>query len=203
MTAPAAATATTITMHRSDLWPDLIDDLWGMYETAFTGVNELAAQRHLMTGDEFRHVMYDYPVQKHVARDSTGRVVGQSVITNSLDAWPLISPAYFRKWWPDLYARQRIWYVGYVCTAPDAPHHVFRDLIADMAGPVFEGEGMAVMDFCAWNEGRRLPDATTRILNRLNPRTAHAHIDTQSFHAWRFDGRGVFPRNDGLDEVPA
>lgn len=180
-----------ITRHRSDIYPDLADALHDQYTRAFTDVDTLAAQRHLMNGTEFRDVMYDPRIIKHVARTPTGNVIGHSVITNNLDAWPLISPRYFERHWPDLYREERIFYVGYVCTDEDAPHHLFRDLIADMAEPVFKVNGMAVMDFCTHNIVRRVPQVAARILSRLNPVTTTALLDRQEFYAWRFDGHPV------------
>lgn len=164
--------------------------MWAMYEQTFREIDELAVQRHLMTRAEFDAVMDDPAVRKHTAYDDD-RIVGQSVITDDLDAWPLISPRYFARHYPVEYAEKRIFYVGYVCTDPGAPITTFRDLIDDMAREVFACDGIAVMDFCTINVLRGLPAATTRILRRLAP-AGQAHpvqLDTQEFWAWRFDGQ--------------
>ena len=163
--------------------------LWAMYRQAFTDIDGLALQRHLMTRDEFGHAMSDDRVTKHLAHRGE-EWVGQAVITNQLDAWPLISPRYFQRRWPDHYQQRRIYYVGYVCTTPDAPITTFRDLIADMGQQVFDCDGIAVMDFCTANVLRNLPRATTHILTRLDERATPEHLDSQEFWAWRFDGPG-------------
>lgn len=163
--------------------------LWEMYRAAFADVDGYAVQRHLMTRDEFDHVATDNRIDKHVAYGADGGAVGQAVITDELDAWPLISPRYFERRWPDHYRNRRIFYVGYVCTTPAAPITTFRDLIADMGAQVFDCGGIAVMDFCTANVARRLPQATTATLRRLDPRTTGGQIDEQEFWAWRFDGQ--------------
>lgn len=174
---------------------------WQSYRTAFEPINALAAQRHLMTYNEFETVMTDARVRKHFATvgghlvaDGTvigGQVVGMSVITNDLWAWPLISPAYFARRWPTHYRQNRIFYVGFVLALPNAPITTFRDLIADMAQPVFACQGIAVMDFCTANVDRKVPAATDRILHRLHPDTNGDRVDAQEFWAWRFDGEPI------------
>jgi hypothetical protein len=169
--------------------PGHCDPVWDMYCEAFTDIDRQAAQRHLMTRAEFGHVMTDERVGKYLAY-ADDQVVGQAVITNDLAAWPLISPRYFETHWPELYAARRIFYIGYVCTSPDAPNHTFHDLIAEMSGPVFAADGMAVMDFCAVNtDALHLPRHVGILLDHLNPAADPKRIDRQEFWAWRFDGQ--------------
>jgi hypothetical protein len=164
--------------------------LWYSYEKAFTEVNTLAAQRHLMTITEFGQVLRDTRITKYVASNDNGDVLGHSVLTDDLRAWPLISPAYFERRWPKEYADRRIIYIGWVCALPGAPVTTFPDLIAAMLPTVVDRDCIGVMDFCTHNVVRGLPRATSRILGRLRPtdRVTHRALDAQEFHAWRFDG---------------
>jgi hypothetical protein len=168
---------------------DPITPAWALYYETFMHVNRLAAQRHLMTADEFADVASDPRLGKHVAADDTGRLQGLGVITNELPAWPLISPAYFAHRWPDHYRQKRIFYIGFVCARPDAPSSTFRDIISDMSEQVFAADGIAVMDFCMVNVKKGLPRATTWLLNELHAKAAGSRIDAQEFWAWRFDGQ--------------
>jgi hypothetical protein len=181
---------------------DALDDdtgaeAWSLYEATFTQINELAAQRHLMTLDEFYAVARDKRIRKFIAHDGTlDRMVGLSTITNDLEAWPLISPPYFRKNWPDHYAREAVWYIGIVGVHPNWPGaHVFSALIKAMSPLVFESDGLAVMDFCAWNEDlRQMPRVTTALLKRLYPVGSNVQgerVDAQSTWVYRFDGQPV------------
>jgi hypothetical protein len=94
-----------------------VEEAWSLYVQLFTEVDELAAQRHLMTYDEFAEVYHDPRVLKFYEFDR-GSLIGMSVLTQHLDAWPLISPRFFARRWPAHYSRQAIWYVGFVGVLP-------------------------------------------------------------------------------------
>src|SRR3982750_2977952 len=116
---------------RSAVTVDLLDEAWAFYEDVFTEVNALAANRHLMTFDEFEQVMADRRVQKWFAFSDDGRIIGMSTITNVLSAWPLVSPAFFAERYPSHYERQAIWYIGFICCNVEGTRaYAFRDLIA-------------------------------------------------------------------------
>lgn len=169
----------------------LMRHMWEMYAETFEGINALAVQRHMMTYAEFAAVCMDDRIHKYVATDAAG-VQGMSLLTNDLNAWPLISPAYFERHWPTHYAAKSVWYVGFVAVAEGAPHHLFPELIAAMYEPVKASKGVAVMDFCSYNvASRRLPDVTTRILRRLNASAVGAPIDAQEFWLWEFPDLNV------------
>jgi len=163
-------------------------EAWRFYEEVFADVNTLAANRHLMTADEFAHVMTDVRVQKWFAFNDDDRIIGMATITNHLDSWPLVSPAYFEKQYPEQFARQAVWYIGFVgCNIEGTRAHAFRDLIARMQPQVEASNGVFVQDFCTYNVGvRRLPDATRAILRRINPTVQFGRIDAQEFWAGSF-----------------
>lgn len=93
---------------------DLMAEVWDLYYTTFHELNAFAVQRHLMFRSEFDEVMLDTRVQKYLCLADDGSVCGLSTYTNMLDAMPLISPAYFERRWPELFAQNRIWYCGFV-----------------------------------------------------------------------------------------
>jgi hypothetical protein len=171
-----------------------LDEAWRFYEEVFADVNTLAANRHMMTAEEFEHVMVDDRVQKWVAFNDEGRIIGMATITNHLDSWPLVSPQYFAKHYPDQYERRAIWYIGFVgCNAEGTRAHAFRDLIAQMQPQVEASDGVFVQDFCTYNVGvRRLPDATRAILRRINPTVQFGRIDAQEFWAGSFASTGTY-----------
>ena len=172
---------------RSAVTIDLLDEAWAFYEDVFTEVNTLAANRHLMTFDEFEQVMADRRVQKWFAFSDGGRVIGMSTITNVLSAWPLISPAYFAKHYPSQYERQAIWYIGLIgCNVEGTRAYAFRDLIARMYPQVEASDGIFVQDFCLYNVGRRMPNATHAVLRRINRTVEFGRIDAQEYWAGSF-----------------
>jgi len=176
----------TITQQSTFAIPD-IDDAWALYLRIFTEINELAAQRHLMTADEFAAVYHDPNVLKFYIHDDAGKLAGMSVLTQDLDAWPLISPRYFARRWPEHYARKAIWYVGFVGVVPHHSHG-FRELVNNMYAHVHANAGIAVMDFCTYNmTQRRLPAITLKLLRWINPAASIETADAQTFVVYRFD----------------
>lgn len=167
------------------------EECYEMYAEVFAEVNALAAQRHLLTHTEFSDVAWDSRITKLLARDREERLVGVACVTNVLEAWPLLSAPFYARHFPDHYARNAIWYVGFVGVRPRKPH-VFRDLVADLYAIVSSNDGLVGMDFCTFNEeSRNLPNATRAILTRWNEQTEMLRMDTQTTWVYRFDGGGA------------
>ena len=164
-----------------------VDQAWALYNDVFAEVNTLAAQRHLMTAEEFTTVYHDPRILKFYVHDQAGDLTGMSVLTQDLDAWPLISPPFFARRWPHHYTRKAIWYVGFVGIATHQLHG-FRELVRNMYAHVSSNNGIAVMDFCTYNlTRRRLPAITLKLLAGLNPAAGMQTADTQSFVVYDFD----------------
>jgi hypothetical protein len=171
---------------------DVFNAASDLYYATFEEINTLAAQRHLMTYHEFDEVMNDKSIRKFVASDDGGGMVGLAVITNDLEAWPLISPQYFARRWPEEAEQGRIWYVGFVAVRqnPRPRPHLFAEIIRAMYQPVIDSQGIAVMDYCLYNvQTRGVPAAAHRILERINPEVTTGIIDAQYFYGYRFDGQ--------------
>lgn len=176
----------TITQQRTPTIPD-VDEAWALYTDIFTDINALAAQRHLMTVDEFTGVYHDPHVLKFYVHDDAGNLAGMAVLTQQLEAWPLISPQFFARRWPEHYARRAIWYAGFVGVLPQHAYG-FRELVTTMYTHIISNNGIAVMDCCTYNmTQRRLPAVTLKLLGWLNPAADMEIADTQTFVAYRFD----------------
>lgn len=168
-----------------DSEPELRERLGDLYREAFEEIDTLAVQRHLLTELELLDIWGDPRVQKWVAFEG-GEPVGVSVITNDLDAWPLISPRYFARHHAERYSSRRIWYIGFVFGAPGQTA-VFTELISAMAPQVVEGAGMAVMDFASYNVNvRHIDRATGLLMRRLHRGVTGGPIDAQHFYGWEF-----------------
>lgn len=165
----------------------LTDDAWGLYEAAFTDLNTLAVQRHLMTRAEFVDVALDDRVGKYLCLDDAGAVCGLATYTNALDAVPLISPPYFARRWPYEYAAGRIWYVGFVAVADGAPLTVFGELIGAMHH-TSGTDAITVLDVCTRTEQvRHLPRSVRVLLTRISgARVGMERLDEQSYWAYQF-----------------
>jgi hypothetical protein len=156
---------------------------WRLYCDAFDELRASAVQRHLMHRHEFDEVMADERVVKVVGLGGElAAVVALATYTNELEAMPLISPEYFERRWPDLYATRRIWYLGFFAIHPEHRRTgVFEAVIEDMWRVVQAGHGIAALDICRRNEKLGLPQAIEQTLVSLSPGTTASRVDEQAF----------------------
>ncbi len=152
-----------------DTIPDTrLDDAWRLYNAAFRDLNAMTVQRHLMFQPEFDAVMQDKRIDKWLSCDETGDLLGLATYTNDLAAWPLISPEYFARRWPQEYAERRIWYCGFVAVPGHDPG-VFTGLIEAMYRRAEEQRGVISLDICRFNiESYKLDRAIAHWLNRIS-----------------------------------
>lgn len=161
------------------------EEAWQLYCDAFRDLNAMTVQRHLMTRVEFDEVMADRRVEKYLARERGGRLVGMSTYTNILEAMPLISPAYFARRWPRLYAARKIWYCGFVAV-PGHDHGVFGALVTEMYRAAEDHGGVIALDMCRYNiERHRLDRAVKIMLTRISGGQVRAEeADAQTYHIY-------------------
>jgi hypothetical protein len=163
----------------------LLDEVWDLYYAAFRELNEMTVQRHLMYRPEFDAVMADPRIDKYLALDDAGRVAGLSVYTNQLAAWPLISPAYFRRRWPVHYAEYRIWYCGFVAVPGHQPG-IFTTLVEAMYRHAEQHQGVISLDICQLNiDAHRLDKVIATWLTRISNRKVRVDRgDVQTFRIY-------------------
>jgi hypothetical protein len=163
---------------------------WSFYDRAFEALRIRAAQRHALTRDEFDDQMVDGRVTKHIVYDAGNRAkpVGMSTLTNDLKAVPLISPEFYEARWPVFYARQQIWYVGFLAIDPDFHGTgVLADLIGSMSSVVPEDGGVVAADICQFNEeSMMLPDTFARLAGNFIRPPEQRRLDAQVFWAYEF-----------------
>lgn len=167
---------------------DILESSWKLYEEAFRELNALAVQRHLMYRSEFDEVMRDPRIQKYLALDDDGTLLGISAYTNDLGAVPLIAPEYFERHWPDHYATQRIWYILFVAVHPEAQgHHVFGQIVEQMYLVAVTQNGLVGLDICNYNDEVRNMSKIFRVMiRRLTANMRFERIDQQSFWLYEF-----------------
>jgi hypothetical protein len=162
--------------------------MWGVYRAAFEPVNSLAAQRHLMTHREFEDLLVDDRIGKYLAIRE-GRTAGLAVMTDNLEAWPLISAEFYARKYPG----RRVFYVGFVAV-PLHQTGVFTTLIGRMQDEIAQADGVAAMDFSGFNlQQRGIGDVVRTLLTHRVPTTTGGVVDRQEF--WSFDFRET-------DDVP-
>ena len=162
---------------------------WSFYDRAFEQLRIKAAQRHAMTRDEFDDVMVDSRVDKILVRKTgTDRPCGMATLTNDLKAVPLISPEFYQARWPQFYAEQKIYYVGFLAVDPN--YHgtgVLSQLISSMCETVPVEGGMLAADICTFNEDElRLPELFARVCGTFRPKPALNRLDSQTYWSYEF-----------------
>lgn len=172
----------------------LLEEAWQLYSAAFADLNTRAVQRHLMHRYEFDDVMRDPRVDKYlVIDDEDGQMVGLSTYTNDLTAVPLISPEYFERRWPDLYAKQLIWYCGFVAVHPDAQGTgPYREMVGAMCLAAAGAGGIISLDMCRLNaEGRHMARSIPLMLRRAAGGPVRTErLDEQSYWLYEFPAAG-------------
>lgn len=169
------------------LKPDLTDTAWELYAQIFDDVNRRAVQKHLLSEAEFRAVCTNEDLIKFLAYDGD-QLVGMSVLTNNLDAWPLVSPEYFEQARPEDYRRKAIWYCGFVGARKNRSH-AFRELVLSMSEVITSNDGVVVMDYCDYNVNvRHIPEVAQAVVSHSYPRASTQRLDAQSFYMIDFGG---------------
>jgi hypothetical protein len=165
------------------------DACWFFYDRAFEHLRTKAAQRHAMTRGEFDDVMVDSRVDKIIAtQPDTGRPCGMTTLTNDLKAVPLISPEFYEARWPQFYAEQKIYYVGFLAVDPDFHgSRVLADLMGSMCAAIPDQGGIIAADICSFNEDvLSLPDMFARVFGTFRPRPALSRLDAQVYWSYEF-----------------
>jgi hypothetical protein len=80
---------------------------WNVYRAAMEPTKAQAAQRHMLTEDEFYALCWNERITKATAYHD-GQMVGLAFYTRHLDAYNWIEPAYFEQRWPDAYKREAV-----------------------------------------------------------------------------------------------
>jgi hypothetical protein len=171
-----------------ELHESLLEEAWSLYHEAFQELNAHTVQRHLMYRSEFDEVMRDRRVEKYLCLDDGGALCGLSTFTNHLDAVPLISPQYFQRRWPQHYAEQRIWYVGFVAVAPNGrAMYAFVELVEAMQRVAAPRNGIVGLDVCRYNnDARRMSRAVGLLVRRITSTVRVEHADEQSYWLYEF-----------------
>lgn len=178
-------------VHGADVWSTgAIKALGEVYVRIFSEVDEMAVNRHLMSGEEFAELGRDPLMRKFVALDSAGQPVGLSCITRDVASWGLVSPRALRRRYPEAYAAGKLFYVGFVGVLPGNPG-VFPQLLEAMSDWGGRGNGeVYVMDFCGYNvDLLKIPTLGVRALRSFDDRAQAEMIDRQEFWAVDFQSR--------------
>lgn len=185
----------TIIKTYDELDEDLADRAWRLYHGAFSQLDARAAIRHLYDEEEVRDILADTRIRKYLAYDELGSgLTGIGVTTNDFAAWRLFSEAFFRARWPEYADRAAVWIIGFIGAGAGLPNRlqIFDKLIAAMQLDIIAADGMAVMDYCAFNVDRlNIPRHAADVQHQVHVGTRVGIACRQEVWVSRFDG--VYP----------
>lgn len=162
------------------------DDIWEFYGDTFDPINPYAAMRHRLNGEEFDTLALDPAVEKYVAYNDHGEIIGLSMQTSRLLSWPGVSDEYFERRYPAQVAAGRFWYVVFVgAAARGRPHHTFGRLLQEMTANRRDG-GIWGMDFCRANLDRGILELIKKRLCEFDERTRISEEDRQVYYVIDF-----------------
>jgi hypothetical protein len=172
-----------ITEHRT-LVDDALREAWKLYAEVFAEIDAFAAQRHLMTEDEFVSVATNNKVRKYLVRDTAGQLVGMSTLTNvlSVETTPLISARYFARRYPKHFERGAVWYCGFVGARGRNEAHAFSTMVQTMWERIRSNDGVVGLDYCMFNvTHRNIPKAAEALLRHAGYPVRTQQLDAQTY----------------------
>lgn len=130
----------------------MIDDFYTLYSLAFAPLKKHAVARQVLTESEFRGQMSDRRVDKYVAWDEAGDPVGLTTLTRDLTSVPWISPEFFADRYPAQWARNAVYYLGFIIAHPSQRHQRFVETLVrvGMEQAITE-HAVIAYDMCAYN----------------------------------------------------
>ena len=156
---------------------------WELYVSAFGPLRTRAAARQVLHEDEFFEEMADPRVWKYVVWDAAGQPVGLTTLTKHLETVPWISPEYYQARYPQHYARQAVYYLGFTLVAKGARHlSSFATMLEAVADRVIADRAVCGYDICAFNNEAMRFDVTIEAMLNRTTRVPVERLDSQTYY---------------------
>ena len=136
----------------TDVDPETALSYYELYRDTFGALETKAVARQLLHKHEFLEEMHDPRVQKYVAWNECGEVVGLSTLTSDLETVPWISAAYFAHHYPEHTARGAVYYQGFTLVHRGyRKSRVFQILTERVVELLVAERAVCAYDICAYN----------------------------------------------------
>jgi hypothetical protein len=194
VSAPAPPVEVTI---ETDVDAETSQMYYELYRETFGELETQAVARQLLHRDEFLEEMHDPRVHKYVAWDDEGSAIGLTTLTNHLETVPWISPAYFRHHYPEHFARNAVYYIGFTLVRRQHRRGNVLQAMTHRLGTVLaEAQAVVGWDICAHNDDSfDFGTHAARVLGRTGHVTVQP-IDRQTYYLGEFHP----PAPDGVEE---
>lgn len=158
--------------------------LYGLYQPAFEPLKARSAARQVLTRTEFFDQMRDARVDKYVAWENGAEPIGVITMTRHLESVPWISPDYFAVRYPEHWARNAIYYLGFMLANPRNRTALFLETIVHgLIEPLVSERAILAYDMCDHNSS--VLGLSTRIADVL---LRHAHTEPQLLDCQHYYG---------------
>jgi hypothetical protein len=163
------------------------ETLLRLYQRTFGPLRTRAAARQLLTREEFFGQLEDHRVDKYVAWEDDSEPVAIITLTRDLHTVPWISPEYFAARYPEQWARNAVYYLGFACARPTAKKSPFLDMAVEMAiEPLALERAVIAYDVCAYNNSvLGISERITEVLRRNSPFRPE-ELDSQIYYGVNF-----------------
>jgi hypothetical protein len=163
------------------------DILYSLYRQAFDPLKVKAAARHVLTRDEFFGQMQDERIDKYVAWEADQKPIGMITLTRHLESVPWVSPEYYAAQFPEQWARNAVYYLGFGMARRSTKEARFLETCTAMCvEPLVAERAVIAYDVCSHNNDvlgfadRIARAAQHGSLSRLQK------LDTQVYYAVNF-----------------
>ncbi len=163
------------------------EHLFVLYRRAFDPLKTQAVARQVLTREEFFAQMHDGRIDKYVAWESSGEPIGLITLTRHLDTVPWISPEYFQARFPEQWARNAVYYLGFGLARPTKREARFLETCAALAiKPLVAERAVIAYDVCSYNDNvLGFADRFSRVFQRESDSTVQ-NLDAQVYYAVNF-----------------
>jgi hypothetical protein len=164
---------------------DTTERFLALYRAAFDPLEGVAAARQSLTDDEFRDEMRLKSVLKFIGWDRRERPVAMVVINTDLDSVPWVSPAFWRRRYPEQAARGAIYYFGALLVSPDVRGGPWAHrMLAETVRHTARNHAVAAFDCCQHNVDEvQLPRMIAEVARSLSYVDAE-QVDSQAYFAY-------------------
>ena len=158
-----------------------------LYRETFGPLQTQAVARQILHEAEFLEEMVDPRVNKYVAWDEDGEVIGISTLTSDLSTVPWISPEFFAARYPDHAARGAVYYMGWTLVRQERQGgRVFATMLRRMTEQIGDEQAVVAWDMCMVNDRPGSPRRGNAMLESMADVTIET-IDRQTYYAGTFD----------------
>jgi hypothetical protein len=157
---------------------------WRLYLEAFGPLRTRAAARQVLHEDEFLEEMVDDRVWKYIAWDDKGTAIGMTTLTRHLETVPWISPEFYQARYPEHFARQAVYYLGFTLVGKGARGVLsFAAMIEAVVERLAADRAVCGYDICAFNnESIRFADNIEAMLRRGGEAVTMDRLDSQTYY---------------------